>query len=81
LHAARGRADRGQLTDPPPACNTGARTFASPDYIRQFGMPDSVDALESDGHRMVGFFAPDAPEIAPLNFTVDGQSRQLLIST
>jgi DNA-binding transcriptional LysR family regulator len=54
-------------------------TFASPDYIRQFGMPDSVDALESDGHRMVGFFAPDAPEIAPLDFTVDGKSRRLIL--
>ena len=54
-------------------------TFASPDYIRQFGMPDTVDALEADGHRMVGFFAPDAPEIAPLNFTVDGKSRQLIL--
>ena len=54
-------------------------TFASPDYIRQFGMPSSVDALEAEGHHMIGFFAPDTPEIAPLNFTVDGKPRQLIL--
>ena len=43
-------------------------TFASPAYISRFGMPESVDALEADGHRMVGFYAPDAPEVAPFNF-------------
>jgi DNA-binding transcriptional LysR family regulator len=52
-------------------------TFASPDYIRRFGMPETVDALETDGHRMVGFYAPDAPEVAPFNFLVDSKSRQV----
>ena len=52
-------------------------TFASPAYISRFGMPESVDALEADGHRMVGFYAPDAPEVAPFNFLVDGKSRRL----
>jgi DNA-binding transcriptional LysR family regulator len=52
-------------------------TFASPAYIRRFGMPESVDALEADGHRMVGFYAPDAPEVAPFNFLIDGKSRRL----
>ena len=52
-------------------------TFASPVYISRFGMPKSVDALEADGHRMVGRYAPDAPEVVPLNFLVDGKSRRL----
>ena len=52
-------------------------TFASPAYISRFGMPASVDALEADGHRMVGFYAPDAPEVAPFNFLIDGKSRRL----
>ena len=52
-------------------------TFASPAYITRFGMPASVDALEADGHRMVGFYAPDAPEVVPFNFLVDGKSRRL----
>jgi DNA-binding transcriptional LysR family regulator len=52
-------------------------TFASPAYISRFGMPESVDALEADGHRMVGFYAPDAPEVAPFNFLIDGKSRRL----
>jgi DNA-binding transcriptional LysR family regulator len=40
-------------------------------------MPAPVDALETDGHRMVGFYAPDAPEVAPFNFLVEGKSRRL----
>ena len=52
-------------------------TFASPAYISRFGMPESVDALEADGHRMVGFYAPDAPEVAPFNFLIHGKSRRL----
>ena len=52
-------------------------TFASPAYISRFGMPASVDALEADGHHMVGFYAPDAPEVVPFNFLVDGKSRRL----
>jgi DNA-binding transcriptional LysR family regulator len=52
-------------------------TFASPAYLSRFGTPESVDALEADGHRMVGRYAPDAPEVVPLNFLVDGKSRRL----
>jgi hypothetical protein len=40
-------------------------------------MPESVHALEADGHQMVGFYAPDAPEVAPFNFLIDGKSRRL----
>jgi DNA-binding transcriptional LysR family regulator len=54
-------------------------TFASPDYIARFGLPQRPDELEGGGHRMVGFYAPDAPEIAPFNFVVDGKPRQMLL--
>lgn len=54
-------------------------TFASPEYIGRFGMPATVDALETDGHQMIGFYAPDAPEVAPFNFLVDGKSRPLTL--
>jgi DNA-binding transcriptional LysR family regulator len=54
-------------------------TFASPDYIRRFGLPRTPDELESGGHRMVGFYAADAPEIAPFNFMTNGNLRQMLL--
>jgi DNA-binding transcriptional LysR family regulator len=54
-------------------------TFASPDYIHHFGLPGSPDDLERDGHRMVGFYAPDAPEIAPFNFTIDDKPRRMVL--
>ncbi len=54
-------------------------TFASPDYVSRFGMPETVDLLEADGHRMVGFFAPDTPEVAPFDFLVDGLYRRLTL--
>jgi DNA-binding transcriptional LysR family regulator len=55
-------------------------TFASPDYIRRFGLPRTPDELEG-GHRMVGYYAPDAPEIAPFSFMTDGKPRQMLLPT
>ena len=54
-------------------------TFASPDYVRRFGLPRTPDELEGGGHRMVGYYAPDAPEIAPFNFMTDGKPRQMLL--
>jgi DNA-binding transcriptional LysR family regulator len=52
-------------------------TFASPGYVSRFGIPETVDSLEADGHRMVGFYAPDAPEVAPFDFLIDGLYRGL----
>jgi DNA-binding transcriptional LysR family regulator len=52
-------------------------TFASPDYLSRFGVPETVEVLEADGHRMIGYYAPDAPEITPLNFLVDGRPRNV----
>lgn len=54
-------------------------TFASPDYVSRFGIPETVDSLEADGHRMVGFYAPDAPEVAPFDFLVDGLYHRLTL--
>lgn len=54
-------------------------TFASPGYVSRFGIPKTVDSLEADGHRMVGFYAPDAPEVAPFDFLVDGLYRRLAL--
>jgi len=56
-------------------------TFASPDYIRRFGLPRTLDELESGDHRMVGYYAPDAPEIAAFNFMADGKPRRMLLPT
>ena len=54
-------------------------TFASPGYLRQFGTPSTVDDLEAKGHRMVGFYAADTPEVAPFGFVVGGQLRRLTL--
>jgi DNA-binding transcriptional LysR family regulator len=54
-------------------------TFASPDYIRRFGLPQTPDDLEGGGHRMIGYYAPDAPEIAPFDFTIDGKHRKMVL--
>jgi DNA-binding transcriptional LysR family regulator len=54
-------------------------TFASPGYISRFGMPERVDALEAAGHQMVGFYAPDAPEVAPFDFLIEGKLRRLTL--
>jgi DNA-binding transcriptional LysR family regulator len=56
-------------------------TFASPDYIRRFGLPRTLDELESGDHRMVGYYAPDAPEIVAFNFMADGKPRRMLLPT
>jgi len=52
-------------------------TFASPDYLSRFGTPQTPDDLA--GHEMVGLMAPDAAEIIPLVFSVDGKTRQVTL--
>lgn len=54
-------------------------TFASPGYLDRFGNPRTPAELESGGHRMIGYYAPDAPEIAPFNFTSGGKSRSIVL--
>lgn len=52
-------------------------TCASPDYLRRFGMPGTPDDL--DGHRMVGFVSSATGSSIPLEFTVDGTLRQVIL--
>ena len=52
-------------------------TVASPAYLARHGLPPSIDAL--DGHRMVGFISSRSGEVMPLEFTVDGSVRQILL--
>lgn len=53
-------------------------TFASPDYLKRLGLPETLDDLEK-GHRMVGFYAPDAAAIAPFGFTYGGKLRMMTL--
>ncbi|WP_342050220.1 MULTISPECIES: LysR family transcriptional regulator [unclassified Cupriavidus] len=52
-------------------------TCASPDYVARFGLPTSLDALEA--HRMVGFRSSLTGGVLPLEFTENGQVRELML--
>ncbi|WP_323119630.1 LysR family transcriptional regulator [Burkholderia alba] len=52
-------------------------TCASPAYLDRHGMPESVDRL--DGHRMVGFRSSATGAVLPLEFVVDGKSREVML--
>jgi DNA-binding transcriptional LysR family regulator len=52
-------------------------TFASPAYLDRFGTPRTPDELE--GHRMVGFQSSATGNVMPLEFIVDGLTRQVTL--
>ena len=52
-------------------------TFASPEYLRRRGTPQTPDELGS--HEMVGFLSPDTGEILPLVFGTGGKTRQVTL--
>lgn len=52
-------------------------TLASPAYIEKFGLPEHPEGL--DGHRMVGFRATGSIAALPLEFTVDGTVRNIVL--
>lgn len=52
-------------------------TVASPGYIERHGMPATPDDL--DGHEMIGFVSSRTGEVMPLEFTVDGKLRHMLL--
>jgi hypothetical protein len=52
-------------------------TCAAPAYIERFGMPASLDALA--GHRMVGFHSSATRALLPLEFTINGVLRNVVL--
>jgi DNA-binding transcriptional LysR family regulator len=52
-------------------------TCASPAYLAQHGVPDTPDALE--GHLMVGFLSSRTGGVLPLEFTVEGGVREIVL--
>ncbi len=54
-------------------------TVASPDYIARFGMPETLDDLERQGHQMVCFLSGADDKPIPLDFIVDGKRREIML--
>ncbi|MBO9135865.1 LysR family transcriptional regulator [Rhizobium sp. B230/85] len=54
-------------------------TCASPAYLEAHGVPTSPDGL--DGHVMIGFLSSRSGEVLPLEFTVAGKRRDILLPT
>ncbi len=52
-------------------------TLASPAYLHRCGAPSSVDDLE--GHQMVGFASSRTGQVLPLDFTVEGRTRTVML--
>ena len=52
-------------------------TFASPAYLERHGVPRSVDELQ--GHEMIGFASSRTGQVLPLEFTVDGELRTIVL--
>ncbi|KGI78260.1 LysR family transcriptional regulator [Oleiagrimonas soli] len=50
-------------------------TCASPGYLEQFGVPESIDDL--DGHRMVSLRSLTSGQVTPLEFQVENSTRSL----
>lgn len=50
-------------------------TLASPDYLARYGTPATPDDL--DGHRMVAYSTSATGKPYPLDFTVNGQLREI----
>jgi DNA-binding transcriptional LysR family regulator len=52
-------------------------TCASPAYLERHGLPTSIETLA--GHSMVGFLSSRSGEILPLEFTVDGAVKNIVL--
>ncbi len=75
-----------RVGQPPDSTMVGRRiamleegTFASPDYLRRFGTPSTLDDL--DGHRMIGFLSSATGNIIPLEFMVGGKLHYVTLPT
>ncbi|RKG92674.1 LysR family transcriptional regulator [Corallococcus terminator] len=53
-------------------------TCASPTYLARHGVPESIEALQQ-GHRMVGFRSSATGTLLPLEFTVGGEVRHVVL--
>ncbi|MGO1000923.1 LysR family transcriptional regulator [Lysobacter sp. CA196] len=54
-------------------------TCASPDYLAQFGTPQHPDELSA--HQSVGFFSSNRDVRYPFEFIVDGEPREIALSS
>ncbi|KJC55163.1 transcriptional regulator [Bradyrhizobium sp. LTSP849] len=52
-------------------------TVASPAYLAKHGTPKTPDAL--DGHQMVGFISSRTGDVLPLEFSVGGALREIVL--
>lgn len=52
-------------------------TCANPEYLARYGVPASVDDLQ--GHRAIGFMSSATGTILPLEFSVDGELRYVVL--
>jgi DNA-binding transcriptional LysR family regulator len=52
-------------------------TVASPAYLEHHGVPRTPDDLA--GHRMIGFVSSRTGQVMPLEFTVDGKVREIVL--
>lgn len=55
-------------------------TCASPAYLARHGVPETIEALQH-GHRMVGFRSSLTGSLMPLEFTVKGEVRYVVLPT
>jgi DNA-binding transcriptional LysR family regulator len=53
-------------------------TFASPVYLEAHGVPRSLEDLR--GHEMIGFASSRTGQVIPLEFTVAGEVRTMMLS-
>jgi DNA-binding transcriptional LysR family regulator len=53
-------------------------TFASPTYLDGHGVPRSIEDLQ--GHEMIGFASSRTGQVLPLEFTVEGEVRTMMLS-
>ena len=52
-------------------------TFASPAYLEGHGVPRSLEELQ--GHEMIGFASSRTGQTLPLEFTVEGELRTVML--
>jgi DNA-binding transcriptional LysR family regulator len=52
-------------------------TFASPTYLADHGVPRSIEDLQ--GHEMIGFASSRTGQVLPLEFTVEGELRTMML--